>query len=45
MRSKFEAKALGAAIGASPTYNPLGDLVTFLSVKDIVAAVDKLIDT
>ena len=27
-------------IGASPTYNPLGDLISFLSVEDIITAVD-----
>jgi|EP00945_MAST-04E_sp_MAST-4E-sp1_P002826 2-oxoisovalerate dehydrogenase E1 component len=30
------------SVAASPTYNPLGNLVTFLSVDDIVEAAEKL---
>jgi hypothetical protein len=30
-------------IGASPTYNPLGTYLTFLSVDDIVSSVSSLI--
>ena len=32
------------SVGASPTYNPLGSLTTFLNVDDIVAAARRLED-
>ena len=32
-----------SAVGATPAYNPLGNLITFLSVDDIVNAAKNLV--
>ena len=36
-------KSSWAIIGASPTYNPLGNMTTFINKQDVIAAVNKLI--